>query len=65
MSSEISMQSWNQTCIVCGSKDLKLVKGTHGDWEIDYECQSCKCVFTFNEGDKMGGQFDTITIKSQ
>ena len=39
-----------------------MTKGAVGDWVNEYTCTYCKSVIEFNEGDKMGGQFDTITI---
>ncbi len=61
-SQEITMYSWDFSCPICSSRNLNLIKGTHGDWQRDYECGNCKSTFTYNEGDKMGGQFDMITI---
>lgn len=49
-------------CPLCSSADVVRTKGTPGDWVREYECNNCKSSFEFNEGDKMGGQFDEITI---
>jgi len=62
MSERISMYNFNYICPVCKSNKLDKTKGTAGDWVREYTCQNCKSVIELNEGDKMGGQFDSITI---
>ena len=62
MQNEIVVPQWNFKCPICFSSDLVRTKGTVGDWVKEYECQGCKSLIEYNEGDKMGGQFDVITI---
>lgn len=50
-------------CPLCRSSvSLNRIKGTPGDWVRNYRCMECLSIIEFNEGDKMGGQFDQITI---
>lgn len=58
----ISQLFLSTNCPVCNSADTFLVKGERTSWVREYECNNCKSLFEFNEGDKMGGQFDEITI---
>lgn len=57
-----NMPYWDSLCPSCKTKKYERTKGTIGDWVREYTCNNCGCVFEYNEGDKMGGQFDIITI---
>jgi transposase-like protein len=62
MKEEIVVPYWNNKCPKCSSDSLERTKGSVGNWVREYKCNACKTEFEFNEGDKMGEQFDIITI---
>jgi len=49
-------------CPLCGNKNTVVTKGTVCDLVKEYGCSHCLSVFEFDEGDKMGGHKDRITI---
>lgn len=62
MKVETCVTDWDRICPKCKDKKLSSVTEGVAAWEHEYTCLNCKCRFTVNYGDKMGGGFDVITI---
>lgn len=52
-------------CYKCKSKDNLESLTQRTWWVYYYRCNNCNTIYYYNEGDKIGGQCDTISYASQ